>query len=80
MGNGTFFNGKRPKLFFGTSPVKKMYSGANIVYARAFTYTTGTLPTGVASLTCYRSSCPYSGEPTGALASGSTIYYGDIIY
>jgi len=47
---------------------------------KSFTYTTGELPTGVASLTCNRYSSPNGGGSTGTLSSGSTIYYGDKLY
>lgn len=58
-------------------------TGANYVTAgsvKSYTYTTGTLPTGVASITCTRSSSPYKGASTGTVANNGTIYYGDKLY
>lgn len=60
--------------------VKKVILDSDIVWCKPFIYTTGTLPTGVASLTCTRYSNDEPSASTGTIANGGTIYYGDTLY
>lgn len=60
--------------------VKKVILDSDIVWCKPFTYTIGTLPTGVASLTCTRYSNDEPSASTGTIANGGTIYYGDTLY
>lgn len=54
----------------------------DISYMHEYTYTTGTLPTGVGSITANRSQSAHSpeGTSTGTIASGTKIYAGDKLY
>ena len=61
--------------------VAAMQKDGTYVYGRAGTYKTGTLPTGVASLTCTKTSATC--EPTsqtGTVANNAAIYHGDRLY
>ena len=46
---------------------------------KSFTLTISSKPTGVSAHTVSRTSSPLKGASTGALSSGSTIYYGDVL-
>lgn len=61
--------------------VAAMQKDGTYVYGRAGIYKTGTLPTGVASLTCTKTSATC--EPTsqtGTVANNAAIYHGDRLY
>lgn len=55
-------------------------SWAPTTFPQSYTYSTGSLPSGVSSLTCYRSSSPYASAGAGKISNGGTIYYGDTLY
>ena len=63
-----------------SSPITAAQTITATTSVKSFTYLTGTLPTGVASITCTRSSSPYKGASTGTVANNETIYYGDKLY
>jgi len=78
------FNGTNvTNILYNNSQVNILKYGASgqeeVRWARPFTYSTGTLPTGVASITCYRQTS-LCGASTGVVANGATIYYGDGLY
>lgn len=60
--------------------VKQIILDGDFVWSKPFTYTRGTLPTGVASLTCTRYLTDEPTASTGTVASGATVYYGDQLY
>lgn len=63
-----------------TTNLTEIIMDGNYVWCKPFTYTRGTLPTGVLSLTCHRIS---SNEPdafVGEVPDGGRIYYGDKLY
>ena len=73
---------KIKKIYTGTVEVKKIYLGSVLVWQglQEFVYSTGTLPTGVASLTCYRDSSQNSSASIGAISNGDPIWEGDTLH
>lgn len=67
-------------VIYNNQDVNKVILNNNCVWCRPFTYTQGTLPTGVESLTCTRSSTDEPSASTGEISNGSTIYYYDKLY
>ena len=67
-------------VIYNNQDVNKVILNNNCVWCRPFTYTQGTLPTGVESLTCTRSSTDEPTALTGTIANGGTIYYYDKLY
>ena len=67
-------------ITYENADVKKVILDGSTVWCKPFTYSQGTLPTGVASLTCTRYSTEEPTASTGTVSSGSPIYYGDVIY
>ena len=65
---------------YNSQDVNKVILDNKCVWCKPFTYTQGTLPTGVASLTCTRSSTDEPTASTGTIANGGTIYYDDKLY
>ena len=65
---------------YNSQDVNKVILDNNCVWCKPFTYTQGTLPTGVESLTCTRSSTDEPTALTGTIANGDTIYYDDKLY
>ena len=65
---------------YNSQDVNKVILDNNCVWCKPFTYTQGTLPTGVASLTCTRSFTDEPTASTGTIANGGTIYYDDKLY
>ena len=65
---------------YNSQDVNKVILDNKCVWCKPFTYTQGTLPTGVASLTCTRSSTDEPTASTGTVANGGTIYYDDKLY
>lgn len=65
---------------YNSQNVNKVILDNKCVWCKPFTYTQGTLPTGVASLTCTRSSTDEPTALTGTIANGDTIYYDDKLY
>ena len=65
---------------YNNQDVNKVILDNECVWCKAFTYTQGTLPTGVASLTCTRSSTDEPTASTGTISNGGTIYYDDKLY
>lgn len=62
-----------------SSNVNKVIKDGTIVWEKPFTYTTGSLPTGVASISCSRTKTYEPTAGTGAISSGGTIYYEDAL-
>lgn len=60
--------------------VKQIILDDSIVWCKPFIYTQGTLPTGVASLTCTRSSTDEPSASTGTISDNGAIFYGDKLY
>lgn len=80
-----FGNSKVTQVKFGAntsslSDVNKIIFNGNIAWCRPFTYTQGTLPTGVKSLVCRRSSTDEPTASTGEISNNGTIYYYDKLY
>ena len=67
-------------VIYNNQDVNKVILDNNCVWCRPFTYTQGTLPTGVESLTCTRSSTDEPTSSTGKIYNGDTIYYYDKLY
>lgn len=67
-------------VIYNNQDVNKVILDNNCVWCRPFTYTQGTLPTGVASLTCRRSSTDEPSASTGEISNNGTIYYYDKLY
>ena len=65
---------------YNSQDVNKVILDNKCVWCKPFTYTQGTLPTGVESLTCTRSSTDEPTALTGTIANGDTIYYDDKLY
>ena len=65
---------------YNSQNVNKVILDNKCVWCKPFTYTQGTLPTGVASFTCTRSSTDEPTALTGTIANGGTIYYYDKLY
>ena len=65
---------------YNNQDVNKVILDNKCVWCKAFTYTQGTLPTGVASFTCTRSSTDEPTASTGTISNGGTIYYDDKLY
>ena len=65
---------------YNSQDVNKVILGNKCVWCKPFTYTQGTLPTGVASLVCRRSSTDEPTASTGEISNGGTIYYYDKLY
>ena len=77
-------------LTFNDNPISDLtYNGNSVniltkdgvtVWCRPFTYTTGTLPSGVSSLTMTRSATQEPTASTGVISSGGTVYFNDSTY
>lgn len=65
---------------YNSQDVNKVILDNKCVWCKPFTYTQGTLPTGVESLTCTRSSTDEPTALTGTIANGGIIYYYDKLY
>ena len=65
---------------YNNQDVNKVILDNNCVWCRPFTYTQGTLPTGVESLVCRRSSTDEPTASIGEIANNGTIYYYDKLY
>ena len=67
-------------VIYNNQDVNKVILNNNCVLCRPFTYTQGALPTGVASLTCTRSSTDEPTASIGEISNNGTIYYYDKLY
>lgn len=67
-------------VIYNNQDVNKVILDNNCVWCRPFTYTQGTLPTGVESLVCRRSSTDEPSASTGEISNNGTIYYYDKLY
>ena len=65
---------------YNSQDVNKVILDNKCVWCKAFIYTQGTLPTGVNSLTCRRSSTDEPTASTGEISNNGTIYYDDKLY
>ena len=65
---------------YNSQDVNKVILDNKCVWCKAFIYTQGTLPTGVESLTCRRSSTDEPTASTGEISNNGTIYYDDKLY
>ena len=65
---------------YNSQDVNKVILDNKCVWCKAFIYTQGTLPTGVTSLTCRRSSTDEPTASTGEISNNGTIYYDDKLY
>ena len=65
---------------YNSQDVNKVILDNKCVWCKPFTYTQGTLPTGVASLTCTRSSTDEPTASIGEISNNGTIYYDDKLY
>ena len=65
---------------YNNQDVNKIILNNNCVWCKPFTYTQGTLPTGVKSLVCRRSSTDEPTASTGEISNNGTIYYYDKLY
>ena len=65
---------------YNSQDVNKVILDNKCVWCKAFIYTQGTLPTGVNSLTCKRSSTDEPTASTGEISNNGTIYYDDKLY
>lgn len=74
--NGT----KVTSIKYNDVSVNEVLRDNNYVWTKPFSYTQGTLPTGVASLICTRSSTHEPTASTGTINDGDEIYYGDQLY
>lgn len=83
MANGIHFgnsSSRIKKATWGNSPAKKLNYGTSTIYVQPFSWTQGTLPTGVTSIAVYRDSCKYTDISAGTVASGSSVYYQDKVH
>ena len=69
-----------PTIKYNSQDVNKVILDNKCVWCKAFIYTQGTLPTGVKSLTCRRSSTDEPTASTGEISNNGTIYYDDKLY
>ena len=67
-------------IIYNDTDVKQVVLDDAFVWCKPFTYTRGTLPTGVASLTCHRDLTDEPTSSTGTVTDGGVIFYGDQLW
>lgn len=82
-GTGSFTRGSDmtnvTQIIYNGNELNKLVKDGSVMWEKPFTYITGTLPTGVASLNCYRSSSNEPTAGTGTISNNGTIYYEDTL-